>query len=186
MDAARTECVCKLGYKMTVGICDNCPIGDYKPIVGNGGCTTCPERMTTRFTSSTDLSDCVCKASFIEFNNTVTQTRDCTCNVGYEFVDMFNEKFCSICRADAFMDHIDMAPCTACGATRQTMRMGATNATECVCRSGYYLQPIYWSLPAQALHSCTKCPVGAKCYGDMAQPAAANGYLNLRPTMSCF
>ena len=50
-----------------------CPPGTYKAIASPGDastCTRCPDENHTTFKGSVDLSQCICKKGFRDFNNT--------------------------------------------------------------------------------------------------------------------
>ena len=39
--------------------CIECPIGEYSDIIGPQGCTVCPNNLTTTFTNTSTLSECL-------------------------------------------------------------------------------------------------------------------------------
>ena len=46
-------------------LCRQCPIGKYKPELGDYNCSVCPDTFTTERTGKSQFSDCVCKPGYV-------------------------------------------------------------------------------------------------------------------------
>jgi hypothetical protein len=63
-----TDCLCAPGFEPdpgAVNLCRQCPIGTYKPSVGDHNCTVCPVTFTTEKTGNHNASACVCQPGFV-------------------------------------------------------------------------------------------------------------------------
>jgi len=62
-----SSCNCIPGYEpdpAAKDLCRKCPIGTYKPNVGDHNCTVCPDTFTTEFTGNANFASCVCRPGY--------------------------------------------------------------------------------------------------------------------------
>lgn len=55
--------------------------------------------------------------------------------------------------------------CTPCPKNSTTLFDGATSLSDCVCESGYYLNPNPETILPDGTYKCLECPEGALCEG---------------------
>lgn len=140
------NCVCAVGYELTVDGCQKCGIGSYRSDLSSSQCTACLEHTTTASTGSMSSDDCICvRASFVQLSN-----GSCTCPAGYEY-DVYNDN-CVPCMNGTYKDVQGMSMCVRCDVQHDwnLSPAGATSYDQCVCLDTY---------TQLANGSCT-CPPG--------------------------
>lgn len=122
------DCLCIEGLFVTATGCEPCPANFYKPAIGNHtACLACPPHSETTATGHTALTDC-------------------QCSVGYTGP---NGGPCVECPEHTFKSTIGTLTCTACHANSVTVQAASTDAAQCVCTTGHYLNA----------EVCEPCPV---------------------------
>ncbi|GBG35059.1 Signal peptide, CUB and EGF-like domain-containing protein 1 [Hondaea fermentalgiana] len=113
------ECTCPAGtsYNRSKIVCEPCPTGYFKPLLGFETCTACPEGMTTFSTGQT-----ACEPEY--------------CELGYERDP--NTQDCVPCPRGFFRESLTAAACFPCPADRDsTASTGAISSEDCVAGIGF-------------------------------------------------
>ena len=105
-----SDCRCNPGYGGSVGYCELCPVGTYKPSTANVACNSCSP-LTNLLVGSTTYDDCVC-------------------DVGWTGV------YCYKCRHNTYKDFPGPGACIDCPANSASVQ-GAPNIETCKCNMGY-------------------------------------------------
>jgi len=112
------ECQCLPGYEpdpAAANLCRQCPIGTYKPELGDHNCSVCPDTFTTEVTGKSKFSDCVCKPGY----------------------SLSTEQVCVICPENTHKEGFNLnTTCNACTAN-SFGAAGGTGPSECSCLQGF-------------------------------------------------
>lgn len=112
------DCLCREGRVATATTCEPCPAKSYKPAIGNHtSCLACPPHSETTSTGHTTLTDCQCSAGY-------------TGPSGGPCVE---------CPENTFKSTIGSSACIACHGNSVAEQVASTDATQCVCTTGHYL-----------------------------------------------
>ena len=62
----QTHCLCSPGWSNSTGaaLCQACLDGEFKPVLGNVSCSSCPADSSTLGTNSTSIDFCLCNPGF--------------------------------------------------------------------------------------------------------------------------
>ena len=155
--ALQTDCKCNMGYSGSDGsTCIACPLGAYKPSVGNATCSLCPTNTYQPALARTASSDCLGCPDFSLSLQASDQLTDCECQSGYFGA---NGGTCSECYAGKFKplkgpQDCDLCPngtysgvfaatsngvCDACQENSLSWA-GSTVLTDCKCDSGFFTE----------------------------------------------
>ncbi|XP_026190106.1 uncharacterized protein LOC34621266 [Cyclospora cayetanensis] len=145
-----------------------CPMGYYCP--GGHSAETeedqpqvaCPPQMTTTSERATSSADCVCEKGFYRPTSSATE----------------EYKSCVLCPVNTYNDTIGNSYCRACNDNSGTGSVGATSASQCLCKEGYYF--------SDQLKQCTACrdpykycPGGSVACTD--EPSCVAGFMPAPP-----
>jgi hypothetical protein len=112
------DCQCTPGYepdRNIANLCSQCPIGKYKPEVGDHNCSVCPDTFTTEVTGNSKFSDCVCKPGYA----------------------LSAEQVCVICPENTHKEGFNLnTTCNSCTAN-SFGASGGTGPSECSCLQGF-------------------------------------------------
>jgi hypothetical protein len=155
--ALQTDCKCNMGYSGSNGsTCIACPLGAFKPSVGDATCSICPsntyqpELARTASThclgcpdnslspqSSDQLTDCECKSGYLGENG-----GDCTTCYAGKFKPLKGPQPCDLCPNETYSGVIGATSdgvCTSCQANSLSWA-GSTVLTDCHCDSGFFTE----------------------------------------------
>lgn len=146
LSAMTVKFTCPKGKWCTAGLIVDCTEGTYNPLTGQDlgtSCIKCPE-FSTSPKASTSINDCVCQDGFIQ---TILPdgTAKCECDAGKEIM---NGVRCDSCSPGTYKSSPGNVKCTDCRSSplplaakddTTTAAAGAKQATECVCKTGYYM-----------------------------------------------
>ena len=108
------NCQCLPGYEpdpAAANLCRKCPIGTYKPELGDHNCTVCPDTFTTEITGNSNFASCVCKPGY----------------------SLSTEQVCVICPENTHKEGFNLnTTCNACTAN-SFGAAGGTGPSECSC-----------------------------------------------------
>jgi len=141
------ERVCPRGFWCTAGLEVACEQGFYNPTTNAASqtaCLRCPDRSTTNGTAATNVSECVCQASFVRQLDAAGNPQ-CVCAAGRELVGGVR---CDACKTGTYKDwtgeNADRNPlgpqkcldCPVAGTT--TVHEGADSVVKCVCKANTF------------------------------------------------
>jgi hypothetical protein len=113
-----SDCQCTPGYEpdpAAANLCRKCPIGTYKPEVGDHNCSVCPDTFTTEVSGNAKFSDCVCKPGYA----------------------LSTEQVCVICPKNTHKEGFNLkTTCNTCTAN-SFGAAGGTGPSECSCLQGF-------------------------------------------------
>lgn len=123
-----TGCVCSAGYGYDVYDhgCWPCEYGTYKSSSDLLTCTSCGSFMTTEYTQSTDINDCICS---VENMVPSVDKSSCSCDAGYSYIGT-----CVQCEEGYYNAYPGMG-CNYCG-DYYTSPIGSTSPDNCTCKNG--------------------------------------------------
>ncbi|ORM42327.1 uncharacterized protein BXIN_1568 [Babesia sp. Xinjiang] len=139
-NTALNLCLCDKGYmsRTRYGIvkCEAVPKNTYKDIIGNVGAKECPHGSYTLLTGAISVSECVCsKGMYFDETN-----KHCTiCPLG------------RYCLGGRLPNGEHMPPTLCSDGNAVTKEPGASSASECLCKPGYYMRQ-------DGLGGCIECP----------------------------
>ena len=117
-----TACLCEAGFTGDIAIptdrCFGCELGTYKPTVGPGACTDCPEFASTAAEGATTITDCLCEPGY---SGDITIPTD----------------LCTGCELGTFKPVAGPEACTDCTENADTAVTGAAEIGECRCLAGF-------------------------------------------------
>ncbi|EKX74219.1 conserved hypothetical protein [Theileria equi strain WA] len=135
-----TNCLCDVGYvsgsNSVLNKCVQVPKNYYKDKVGNIPASACPNGSLTLAPGAVSKNACVCDKGYY-FDNTSQHCTMCP-----------NGKYC-LGGKDENM--VDRQPMDCQDTNAQTKYPGASSASECACKPGYYAN-------TDAQNACTECP----------------------------
>lgn len=155
--ALQTDCKCNMGYSGANGReCIACPLGAFKPSVGDATCSLCPTNTYQPALARTASADCLGCPDFSLSLQASDELTDCQCQSGYFGA---NGGTCSECYAGKFKSlkgpqDCDLCPngtysgvfaatsdgvCAACQANSLSWS-GSTVLTDCKCDSGFFTE----------------------------------------------
>ncbi|EKX74220.1 conserved hypothetical protein [Theileria equi strain WA] len=133
-------CLCDVGYvsgsNSVLNKCVQVPKNYYKDKVGNIPASACPNGSLTLAPGAVSKNACVCDKGYY-FDNTSQHCTMCP-----------NGKYC-LGGKDENM--VDRQPMDCQDTNAQTKYPGASSASECACKPGYYAN-------TDAQNACTECP----------------------------
>ena len=155
--ALQTDCKCNMGYSGSNGsTCIACPLGAFKPSVGDATCSLCPTNTYQPALARTASVDCLgCPSNSLSLQAS-DQLTDCECKSGYFGA---NGGDCTTCYAGKFKplqgpQDCDLCPngtysgvfaatsdgvCASCQANSLSWA-GSTVLTDCKCDSGFFTE----------------------------------------------
>jgi len=161
--ADHEQCVCKKGFGFLDFLCQRCPAGFVKPVIGDTPCVACD--IGKYAANDTTCLPCAPHA------NARPGSAACTCLPPY----VLQEHACVLCAANHFWTGTPGNPgaCVACpaNATNQPSSSMALDSTACRCAPGHYAAP--WNVSGvlrceacaagsyEAAGACVACPTGA-------------------------
>jgi hypothetical protein len=137
---------CPKGKWCTAGLVVDCTVGTYNDLMGQNlgtACKRCPE-FSTSPVASTKIQDCVCEDGFLAIPQPDGSV-SCECDVGMEIM---NGARCDKCSLGTYKSSPGNIKCTDCRSSpiklaakenTITAARGAVNASQCVCKAGYYM-----------------------------------------------
>ena len=144
--AMTVKMVCPKGKWCTAGLVVDCTVGTYNDLMGQNlgtACKRCPE-FSTSPAASTKIQDCVCEDGFLAIPQPDGSV-SCECDVGMEIM---NGARCDKCSLGTYKSSPGNIKCTDCRSSpiklaakenTITAARGAVNASQCVCKAGYYM-----------------------------------------------
>ena len=112
------DCECIPGFEpdpATANLCRKCPIGKYKPELGDHNCTVCPDTFTTEITGNSNFASCVC-------------------GPGYA---LSADQLCVICPENTYKVGFNMnTTCPLCP-SNSLVAAGAVSHSNCTCVVGF-------------------------------------------------
>ena len=159
-DTTLVDCLCATGYEPepnVTNLCRKCPIGTYKPEVGDHSCTVCPDTFTTEVTGNANFSACVCQPGRV-----------------------FDGNQCGICPENTYKATYDLAiMCITCE-QNSLGGAGGTGPLHCSCVPGAFPNVI----SKTAVPACQKCLPGQYREGFTSKAQSVNfTYMTLNPPM---
>ena len=141
------ERVCPRGFWCTAGLEVACEQGFYNPNTNANSqtaCVRCPEFSTTNGTAASNVSQCVCQASFVRQLD-AAGTPQCICAAGLELVGGVQ---CAPCKIGTYKDWtgenflrnlLGPQKCLDCPVPQTTtVHEGADSVSQCVCKLGTF------------------------------------------------
>jgi len=121
------DCLCAPGFEpdpAAANLCRQCPIGTYKPELGDHNCSVCPETFTTEVTGNSQFSACVCRPGYA----------------------LSADQVCVICPENTQKSGFNMLQnCTAC-TSNSFGAAGGTGPMECSCSASFEANPLSCTL----------------------------------------
>ena len=155
--ALQTDCKCNMGYSGSDGMqCIPCPLGAFKPSVGNATCSMCPtntyQPMLARTASthcigcpdnalspqmSDQLTDCECKSGYLGDNG-----GDCTQCYAGKFKPEKGPQACDLCPNETYSGVFAATSDSVCAPCQNNSLSwaGSTVLTDCKCDSGFFTE----------------------------------------------
>ena len=146
MQEMTVKFTCPKGKWCTAGLIVDCTVGTYNPEFGKNlgtACIRCPE-FSTSPVASTSITDCVCEPGFQAIPQPDGSVK-CECAMGMEIM---NGARCDKCPFGTYKTSTGNIKCTDCRSSpiqlaakenTITAARGAVNASQCVCKAGYYM-----------------------------------------------
>jgi hypothetical protein len=141
------ERVCPRGFWCTAGLEVACEQGFYNPntnAASQTACLRCPEFSTTNGTAATNVSECVCQASFVRQMDAAGSPQ-CVCAAGRELIGGVQ---CAPCKIGTYKDWtgknlfrnpLGPQKCLDCPVPKTTTEQeGANSISQCVCEVGTF------------------------------------------------
>ncbi|KOO20783.1 protein serine threonine [Chrysochromulina tobinii] len=141
------ERVCPRGFWCTAGLEVACEQGFYNPTTNAASqtaCLRCPDRSTTNGTAATNVSECVCQASFVRQLDAAGNPQ-CVCAAGRELIGGVQ---CAPCKIGTYKDWtgenllrnpLGPQKCLDCPVPQTTtVHEGADSVSQCVCKLGTF------------------------------------------------
>jgi len=141
------ERVCPRGFWCTAGLEVACEQGFYNPTTNAASqtaCLRCPDRSTTNGTAATNVSECVCQASFVRQLDAAGNPQ-CVCAAGRELIGGVQ---CAPCKIGTYKDWtgenllrnpLGPQKCLDCPVPQTTtVQEGADSVSQCVCKLGTF------------------------------------------------
>ncbi|KOO29948.1 cytadherence high molecular weight protein 2 [Chrysochromulina tobinii] len=141
------ERVCPRGFWCTAGVEVACEQGFYNPntnAASQTACLRCPEFSTTNGTAATNVSECVCQASFVRQMDAAGSPQ-CVCAAGRELIGGVQ---CAPCKIGTYKDWtgenflrnpLGPQKCLDCPVPQTTTEQeGADSISQCVCEVGTF------------------------------------------------
>ena len=161
--ADHDKCVCKEGFGFLDFLCQRCPTGFVKPVIGDTACVPCN-------TGEYAVNSTVCLPC-AQHADARPGSAQCTCRPPY----VLQEHTCVLCAANHFWAGEAGAPgaCVACpaNASNQPSANMALGSAACRCAPGHHAAP--WNVSGalrceacapgsyEADGACAACPAGA-------------------------
>ena len=168
----RWKCLCNSGYTGTLGVCNECAKGTYKPSVGRDPCTLCPIGKWHNLTAQYVESSCnPCTMGTTTLQRGSTAIMDCICHRGFTnggaasacspcdpgtYKDSLGPADCDLCEVAKYSGleaQIDESTCLQCPSHASTLQPKSTFLGECLCVVGF-TGDLANGIP------CSPCPVG--------------------------
>jgi hypothetical protein len=153
-----------------------CPIGSYC-VAASAAPTQCPAGTFVPTTGSSSLGDClqcghgyysiaagssVCSACQVNSNTTVTNANlvsQCICDPGYY---MSAQQICTKCSIGSYSSSAGaVSACTPCPASSNTLALGSSAYSQCLCVAGYAGE-----ITSPSSLGCKTCVVNNYCPGS--------------------
>ncbi|CDJ28361.1 uncharacterized protein EMH_0014250 [Eimeria mitis] len=151
-----SDCVCIAGYYRDGDECVPCDVLTYKPIIGDHGCTQCPQPALSVVASSELLATSAPGTSMFSSRRGSTQQSECeVCASGYYF-DAVSMGGCVPCKEDFYCPGFQLGM-IACKDLSITAGIGAESVFQCKCPKGY--GKVASRNPLDLSLSCIPCPV---------------------------
>ena len=112
------DCECIPGFEpdpAAANLCRQCPIGKYKPELGDHNCTVCPDTFTTEITGNSNFASCVCRPGYA----------------------LSADQLCVICPENTYKVGFNMnTTCPLCP-SNSLVAAGAVSHSDCTCVVGF-------------------------------------------------
>ncbi|CDI87078.1 cysteine repeat modular protein, putative [Eimeria praecox] len=127
-----SDCVCIAGYYRDGDECVPCDVLTYKPLIGDQGCTQCPQPALSVVASSELLATSAPGTSMFSSRRGSTQQSECeVCASGYYF-DAVSMGGCVPCKEDFYCPGFQLGM-IACKDLSITAGIGAESVFQCKC-----------------------------------------------------
>lgn len=125
-----SDCVCIVGYYREGDECVPCDVLTYKPLIGDQGCTQCPQPALSVVASSELLATSAPGTSMFSSRRGSTQQSECeVCASGYYF-DAVSMGGCVPCKEDFYCPGFQLGM-IACKGLSITAGVGAESVLQC-------------------------------------------------------
>ena len=141
------SCLCKAGFELNSGTCQQCTAGKFKSDVSNAACSDCEGGSYTNIEGSTECSLCPMGMS------STTASTQCLCDIGYspsdstaecikcaagKYKDEISNSLCIDCEVDTVQVLRGQASCDACPGNLSTLEnVGSAYVSDCRCDLGF-------------------------------------------------
>ena len=130
----------KFRQDLTSAECLPCPVGTYSSVnhTADGSvflCIPCLAGMTTQYTGSMDVTDCMC--GFGYYSKDLTDPLDCLPCAPGSYSDMLGPYPCDLCSMETYAASSASSVCTSCQTGSITLQEGSNSSGSCLCDKGY-------------------------------------------------
>lgn len=161
----QTHCLCSPGWSNSTGaaLCQACLVGEFKPVLGNVSCSSCPADSSTLGTNSTSIDFCFCNPGFTP---TAEDEHVCAACVPGTFKGDLADEACAQCPANKFCEGQTVVP-TDC-VVNSVALAGSDEVYDCSCKPGFLA--IFSVNGPEVTHVCQQCAAGR--YNDAFNQSA--------------